>query len=122
MTPEALTDALDAALGADGKAIFYPYVPSVITPPSVIVAPGEPFLEPGTHGTVEERWDVLVAFNPAGPDRGLPEMRRLALLVRSAASKAGAVWVQTHAPRKASPEANDLTAVAVTEVRFKYPA
>ena len=60
-----MIDDLTAALVAefDGELIFAPWLPPTISPPAVVVAPGDPFLVPGTHGGVVETWRILVAVS-----------------------------------------------------------
>lgn len=111
-----------AALHAefDGEISVVESVPSKFSAPSIVIAPGDPFLTPGTHSTVEETWEILVVFNPTGAGRNVEFFRSTSLRVRKAAGAAGALWVQTRAPRRASPNPDDPAAIAPNTVRFKY--
>lgn len=113
-----LVEALKAEF--DNEVIFSPSVPSVITAPSVIVSPGDPYLIVGTQGTVEETWSILVAVSVKEPGPGIDLMRELSLRVRRTVVSQGAVWRQAAGPRRVSAE-NTQTVVSVNTVAFKYP-
>jgi len=90
MSVDRLLDELRTEF--EGEVAFHATVPANPTAPSIIVAPADPFLEPGTHGTVRESWDVLVAFRIDAPERNVGPMRDYSLRIRAAAARAGAVW------------------------------
>lgn len=110
---------LDELAGEFTDVVFHSTVPANLTAPSVVVAPGDPFLEPGTHGLIVEAWDVLVVFRADSPDRNLETMRRNSLRVRAAAARAGAAWSSTSGPRRAGGEESTV-ALAVNAIRFRY--
>ena len=116
-----MIDKLVEALSAEfqGDVIFVASVPATITPPSVIVAPGEPFLNPGTMGAVEENWRVLVAVSIKEPKLGIDKMRDLSLRVRRAVQKVGGLWRLTGGPYAAS-QTNSQTVISANEITFKY--
>lgn len=114
---ERLIDALKDGLGDIPVQVT---VPATLTPGTVVVAPGDPFLVPGNHGSITERWDVLVVTSSAGPDRGVNWLRETSLLVRKAASSVGAVWSQALGPSRATPNENDMTVLVVNQISFRY--
>lgn len=115
---EALLTALRAEFAGESVSL-HEYPPSVLTPPAVIVTPGSPFLETGTHGTIKEHWEVLVAYGNKGPDRGINAVRRTSLKVRRAVSSVGAVWEDALQPRKPNDESLSYL-VVVNTLHFKY--
>lgn len=116
-----MIDELTAALVAEfeGDLIFAPWLPPTINPPAVIVAPGDPFLVPGTHGGVTETWRVMVAVSIAEPRMALDQIRTLSLRCRKAAHSVGAVWRDSGAPSPTAP--NSSTVISITEIAFRYP-
>jgi hypothetical protein len=84
------------------------------------VAPGDPFLVPATHGTVEEHWDVLVAVSVKEPGLGMDLMRELSLRIHRAVGVEGAVWRRASGWRRFGVD-NAQTVVSLNEVTFKYP-
>ncbi len=114
----ALLAALRTQLG-DDIATFHEVVPNKITPPSVIVTPGDPFIEPVTQGLVEERWDILVAMNRTSPNRGVAGFQELSLKVRAAAHAVGAIWEGASGPRKVG-DGDSSYVLVVNRVRYKY--
>ncbi len=117
-TTSAFIDALRTQLG-DDIATLHENIPNKITPPSVIVTPGDPFLTPATHGLIEERWDVLVAMNRTSPDRGVAGFRELSMAVMSAAHSIGAIWEETSGPRTVG-DGDSSYVLVVNKVRLKY--
>lgn len=116
----ALLDALVEALRAefDGVPVtLYLAPPTSYTAPAVVVQPGDPFLDNGTVGRIEERWDIAVLTNPAQPDKGVRQMREHSLRIRRAVSSVGAVWEGAGTPQALDTE--QKTAV-FNRVRFKY--
>jgi len=116
-TPQALEAALAAEFGGD--VVFLPAPPATYYPPQVVVVPDDPYLAPGTHGTVEERWRVTVAVSFKEPRAGFGTLRDLSLRLATTAQKAGAVWEETRGP--APTGTNTQTVLAEGAVRFKYP-
>ena len=116
-----MIDDLVAALVSefDGEIIFAPWLPPSISPPAVVVAPGDPFLVPGTHGGVVETWRILVAVSISEPRMALDQIRTLSLRARKAAHSVGAVWRDSGAPGQTA--SNTSTVVSVTEIAFRYP-
>jgi len=114
---EKLVEALTAEF--QGDVVFTASVPPTITPPSVVVAPGEPFIVPSTHGTVQESWRVLVAVSIKEPKTGIDKMRELSLRVRKAVVSVGGLWVQAGGPYQAQ-QTNALTVISANEVHLKY--
>jgi hypothetical protein len=112
---------LAAALAAEfaGEILFVPSVPAQISPPQVIVIPGDPFLAPSTHGSVEETWEVTVAVSVKESKVGIDQMRDLSLRAARVCQKTGAVWEQAGGPL-ASTLANAQTVISRNTVRFKY--
>jgi hypothetical protein len=115
---ETLITALTAEF--DGDVAFYPAVPSQIVAPAVIVAPGDPFLAPGTHGTISENWDVLVAVGFKDTGEAVTQMRDLSHRVRRVVGETGGLWRQAAGPRRGATE-SDQTVITVNEITFKYP-
>lgn len=120
-------DALVTALKAEfTDVIFTPTIPSTVSPPSVVVAPGDPFLESSTTGAtgmVMERWDILTAVSVAEPGPGIDKMRDLSLRVRRAVSSVGGVWRNASGARRLQGAAeNEPTVVSVNTVTFLYNA
>ncbi len=116
-----MIDDLTAALVAefDGELIFAPWLPPSISPPAVVVAPGDPFLVPGTHGGVVETWRVLVAVSISEPRMAIDQIRSAVTDHECVAHKVGAVWRDTAAPGPTT--TNPATVVSVTEIAFRYP-
>lgn len=104
----------------EGGVQFHSNIPATFTAPSVVVAPGDPFLSPGTHGHIEERWDILVVYNTTAPDRNIRQLRENSLKIRRAVGSVGALWQLTTGPRKASQEPSDVKALVINQVSFKY--
>lgn len=112
---------LYAALKQEFEAdvTFYPTIPSVITPPAIVIMPSDPFLEIATHSTVKETWDVLVAVGIKDTESAVILARDLSLRVARAANSVGAVW--GGAAGLTVPESiQTMHAVAVNKVMFKY--
>jgi hypothetical protein len=119
-TVQRLVQALEDEFG--GNVPLYITVPPRLMAPSIVVAPptSGPYISPGTMGTVEERWDILVVFGFAAHVNNLDQMRMNSLRVRSAASTVGARWEGADGPMKATNDANDTTAVSRNTVVFRY--
>lgn len=120
-------DAVIAALAAEftTEIIFSASIPSVLTAPSVVVAPGDPFIEPSAigggsgDGLVVERWDILCVVSIAEPGEGIKTMRNLSLRVRRAVGKNGAVWAQASGARRIASD-NSNTVFSLNTVSFIY--
>lgn len=117
---ETLIEALRTEFG--GEISFHPVLPKTIsTAPAVVVAPGDPFIENGTHGTVTETWQVLVVVSMKEAGLGLDTMRELSLRVRQVVGAVGASWQQASGPQRLQREASQKQFVlSVNEVKFKY--
>ncbi len=102
-----------------GEVVFHNAPPSSVTAPSVIVIPGDPFLEPETQGLVRERWDVWVAASLKSPDRGAADMRSISLRTKRAAHSVGAIWRNASGPRRLA-ATQDQQIVSVNRIEFKY--
>jgi hypothetical protein len=99
---------------------FAAALPTTFTAPSVVVAPGDPFLAPSTFGGVTETWDVLVVVSFKDKAAGLIQMRDLSLRVREVVSKAGATWRQASGPRIRDGEANKDFVMSVNQITFDH--
>lgn len=112
---------LTAALTAEftGEIIFAEAVPAVLSVPSVVVSPGDPYLEPSTHGTITERWNVLVVVSLKDKISGLNQMRELSLRVQRAVNSAGGTWRSASGPRTLGDEAR-LSVISENVVTFSY--
>jgi len=104
----------------DGVAPVLEAVPGTLAPGTVVVAPGDPFLDAGTQATITERWDVLVVFKTTGKDRGVATFREWSLKVRRAVSSVGGLWIQARPPTRANPDANSQVALVANEISFRY--
>jgi hypothetical protein len=118
MSVDRLLDELRSEF--EGEVAFHATVPANPTAPSIIVAPADPFLEPGTHGTVRESWDVLVAFRIDAPERNVGPMRDYSLRIRAAAARAGAVWESASGPRRLGDDKSTI-AVSANRIHYRYP-
>lgn len=119
-------DAIVAALAAEftTEVVFSPTIPAVLTAPSVVVAPGDPFIEPSTQGGiagggVQERWDILCVVSITSPKEGIDAMRNLSLRVRRAVSTTGARWNQASGARRLATD-NSLNVFSLNTVTFIY--
>jgi hypothetical protein len=114
-------DILEAALAAEfaGEILFVPTVPANLSPPQVIVIPGDPYLAPSTHGAVEETWEVTVAVSVKEAKSGFDQMRDLSLRAARVCQKAGAIWDQAGGPLS-STLTNAQTVISRNTIRFKY--
>lgn len=120
-------DAIVTALTAEftTEIIFSASIPSVLTAPSVVVAPGDPFIEPSAigggsgDGLVVERWDILAVVSISSPKEGIDTMRNLSLRVRRAVGKNGAVWAQASGTRRLAND-NSLNVFSLNTVSFIY--
>jgi hypothetical protein len=112
---------LEAALAAEfaGEVLFTPSVPANLSPPQVVVVPGDPFLSPSTHGAVEEQWEVTVAVSVKESETGIDQLRELSLRVARVCQRTGAVWDQAGGPL-ASTVAQSQTVISRNTIRFKY--
>lgn len=118
---DRLVTALTEEFSQEGKQVqLHLAVPAQFTVPSVVVAPGDPFIEPRSLSEVRERWEVLVVFNSLADDRNVAQMRLNSLRVRRAALSVGALWEQTGGIRRASNEPTDTTALVPNTVIFPY--
>jgi hypothetical protein len=115
--PTTLEEALAAEFA--GEVLFVPTVPAQISPPQVIVVPGDPYLAPATHGAVEEQWEVTVAVSIKEPKVGLDQLRTLSLRLARVCQQAGAVWDQAGGPLS-STVTNAQTVISRNTIRFKY--
>lgn len=115
---QALLQALRTGL-VDFEVSFHESAPNKLFPPSVIVTPGDPFLEPATQGLIQEHWEILVCMNRTANDRGVSAYRNVSLAVVGAVQSVGAVWEETSGPRLVDGEDTSYVLV-VNRVRFKY--
>lgn len=114
-------DRVVAALKTEfeGEVAFSDTIPSNVTPPAVIVAPANPFLENTTHGLILEAWDVLVVVSWKEKEAGLKQMRDLSLRVRKAVTGVGAVWTGASGPAT-SGEVVQGQIMSINGVRLRY--
>lgn len=115
---DALTDALKTEF--KNKVQFSAALPSQVSAPAVIVAPGDPFIEPGTMTLMNENWDVLVAVSLKDAQGGIAQMRNLSLRVRKAAISVGAHWIQASGPRTLPNNQNTSQVVSINSIRLAY--
>jgi hypothetical protein len=115
--PETLVQALADEFA--GEILFVGAVPDTISPPQVIIIPGDPFLTPSTHGAVEEQWEVTIAVSVKESKVGIDQLRDLSLRAARTVHLAGAVWDQAGGPL-ASTLNNAQTVISRNTVRFKY--
>lgn len=116
-------DRLEQALRDEFKTevAFHSSIPSVLRAPSVVVTPGDPYLDPGTHGTVVERWDVLVVVSTIDSASGIKQMRDLSLRVRKAVTGVGALWRRASGPRLPSgTEQVKGLVLSVNQIEFRF--
>lgn len=85
-----------------------------------MVAPADPFLQPGTHGTVTEAWDVLAVVSFKDKAAGLIQMRELSLRIRRVVSSVGARWVSASGPRVRQEEQNKDYVMSVNRIEFHH--
>ena len=114
----SLLAALRTGLASYSVA-FHESTPNKLYPPSVIVSPGDPFLEPATQGLIQEHWEILVCMNRTASDRGVSAYRNVSLAVAAAVQSVGAVWEETSGPRLVENEDTSYVLV-INRVRFKY--
>jgi hypothetical protein len=93
--------------------------PAVFSAPSVVVTPGDPFLEPETLGLIRENWDILVVVAMKDKGLGIEQLRDISLRVRRATIGAGAVWRRASGPRKPQGEDAKALVLSVNEIDFK---
>lgn len=120
---DRLTEALVTEFEEEGaEVVFAPAIPNTFVAPSVVVAPGDPFLTPSTMapGAVVETWEVLVCVNFGDKAAALTQMRDLSLRVRKAVSGVGAVWRQASGPRRRDGETNKNLILSLNTVTFTH--
>ena len=123
-----MIDELVAALRSEfaGDVTFMAQVPKQVTPPSIVVSPGDVYLEPREIAgpLIREHWVVLVAVSTKNMAGGLNTMRENSLRVRRAASSVGAVWTGASGPRRLADQAtgDTETVVSLNDVHFRYDA
>lgn len=121
--PETVIERLRQALSErfEGEVSFADSVPSTLVAPSVVVSPGDPFLEPRSLGAVREKWDILVVVNFSDRKSALTQMRDISLRVREAVVYAGGVWEQASGPRRdTTNEANRNLVFSVNTIHFDH--
>lgn len=102
-----------------GDVNFYPKVPSKgIMPPAVAVLPGDPFIVVGTHGAMQERWNITVYANLANSAMAVNQLRDLSLRVLGVVNSLGAVWVQADAIAQIE---DSSVIVSSNQIYFRYP-
>lgn len=105
---------------ADAEQVtFLDTPPSVFTAPSVVVTPGDPFIENDTLGLLRERWEILVIVAMLEKSSAIVQMGAISRRVRRAVSKAGATWREASGPR--TPQSNEARALVlcINKVDFK---
>ena len=109
-----------------GDVTFMAQVPKQVTPPSVVVSPGDTYLEPRdvAGSLIREHWIVFVAVSTKNMAGGLNTMRENSLRVRRAANSVGAVWTGASGPRRlAYQQTGDTeTVVSFNNIHFRYDA
>jgi len=114
-----LTDGL-AEEFAD-EIVFTASPPANVSVPSVIVSPADPYLLPWSYGSVQERWDVLVAVSLKNTALGLAQMRDISLRVQNVVTSVGATWVSASGPRRLIDEQGRSSVISSNLVTFQYP-
>lgn len=114
-----LTDALKSEF--EDEVVFLGYLPTTVTAPGVFVTPGDPFLEPGTHGGIAEVWNVMVAVSVKEPGPGIDLLRELSLRVARVVQSQGAVWRRATGLRRPMNPENSQIVLSLNEVAFRYP-
>jgi hypothetical protein len=114
-----MKEALKTEFGGD--ILFVAAVPSTFSPPQVIVMPGDNWLEPDTHGTVVERWEVWVIVSIKEPEAGIDQAALLNLRIQQACYSVGAHWELVRQPRVPRNQQGQMVA-ARNLIRFKYTA
>jgi hypothetical protein len=104
----------------DSDVSYAAAIPTTFTAPSVVVAPGDPFLSPGTYGAITEVWDILVVVSFRDKAAGLVQMRDLSLRVRRVVSSVGARWVSASGPRVRQEEQNKDFVISVNRIEFHH--
>lgn len=119
-------DAVVTALTAEFNltVVFVPSLPTSLTAPSVVVAPGDPFQEPYVGGGIAgggvlERWDILTVVSWSEQKPGLDLMRDLSLRVRRAVLGTGAAWRGASSPRRLATQQSNVV-FSVNTVEFAY--
>ena len=121
-----MIDALIEALRSEfeGEVQYHASIPSTFSAPSVVVTPGDPFLEPrdAAGSLVRENWNVLVCVSLKEAGTGISQMRELSLRVRKASKSVGAVWLSASGPRRLQGEAtaSPTQVLSVNELHFRY--
>jgi len=116
---ERLLEALRTELGAGPEILLLEHPPAVYRPQSVIVSPGDPFLEPATHGLIAQYWDLVVVVSNTDRAVGVRQLRDISLRVRAAAVSVGAEWLATSGPRTVPSDDQRNLIVAINTIRFK---
>lgn len=118
---ERMHEALRTEFTTTAGVTYQSTLPKQAQADSVVVAPGDPYIQNGTHGAVIETWEVLVVVPMKDTESGLETMRKLSLRVRDAVSKVGASWQEASGPRALQRSAQQKQLVlSVNRVQFKY--
>lgn len=118
-----LLEALRAELTEAPEVLLLENPPAVFSPGSVVVTPGDPFLEPATTGQmglVLERWEILVVVAMIDKAAGIGQMRDHSLRIRSAVSRAGGRWLSASGPRRAQSEEAKAIVLSINTIEFKF--
>lgn len=96
---ENLLAALRAEFG-ESDVTFYAEPPSQPIAPSVVVYPGNPFLEPREAASplVREHWNIRVVASAKDVGTSVSQMRRNSLKIRRAVNRSGGVWHSASGP------------------------
>jgi hypothetical protein len=119
---DTLIEALRTEFG--GEVQYHASVPSTFTAPSVVVTPGDPFIEPrdAAGNLVRENWNVLVCVSLKESATGIEQMRELSLRVKKVSRAVGAVWLGASGPRRLASEAtgSPTQVLSVNDIHFRY--
>lgn len=125
MIAELLTALRTIFAGSD--VTFYDTPPKQPVAPSIVVHPGNPFLEPREAGStqIREHWVIRVVASGKDIATSVAQMRRNSLKVRKAVNAVGGVWTGASGPvRVASGAAGDNTefVFSANDIHFRYDA
>lgn len=124
MIAELLTALRTAFAGSD--VTLYDTPPKQPVAPSVVVHPGNPFLEPREAGSsmIRERWVIRVVASGKDIATSVAQMRRNSLKVRRAVNAVGGVWTGASGPTRVASDSGDNTefVFSANDIHFRYDA
>lgn len=94
--------------------------------PSVVVHPGNPFLEPreAASSQVREHWVIRVVASAKDIPTSVSQMRRNSLKVRRAVNRSGGVWTGAAGPVRIASDSGENTefVFSANDCHFRYDA